>query len=171
MLFSLALADDPAGRSLFDEIYSLYGDEVYHTAFRVLGSETEAEDVVHDAFFALLQVLHRFRDARDSRTRAFLLTVARNRAIDLRRRRRLEPLMLEDPDVFPAPEEGGAVRAVQALTPEDRDLLLLRFHTGLTVKEIAHMQNKKPAAVAKAITRAKARLAEKLREEGIDIDR
>ena len=62
------------------------------------------------------------------------------------------------------------VCAVQALTPEDRDLLLLRFHTGLTVKEIAHMQNKKPAAVAKAVTRAKARLAERLREEGFDLD-
>ncbi|MBQ5813534.1 MAG: sigma-70 region 4 domain-containing protein, partial [Clostridia bacterium] len=54
------------------------------------------------------------------------------------------------------------------LSPDDREVLLLRYDMGFQVKEIAKMQGRSQNAVTKAIIRAKKHLAQLLDEEGID---
>jgi RNA polymerase sigma-70 factor (ECF subfamily) len=69
-------------------IYDRYGCAVYSLSLRILGDPSAAEDATHDVFLKLWRQPERYRPERGS-MRAWLLSVAHNRAIDLLRRRRV----------------------------------------------------------------------------------
>src|SRR5687768_3289937 len=77
-------AGDPAALA---EIYDLYGRAVYSLALRLLADPSAAEDVTHDVFLKLRRRPDQYQVQRGS-LRAWLLSVAHNRSIDLLRRRR-----------------------------------------------------------------------------------
>src|SRR5947209_5423623 len=81
------------------ELFDRYGSMVYSVALRVLKDPGHAEDVMQDVFFHLWENPRAFVPSRGS-LGAWLLVVARNRAIDaLRRRRPSDPV---DEVVLPA---------------------------------------------------------------------
>ena len=87
--------DQRAMTDLFDR----YGSLVYSVALRVLKDPAHAEDVMQDVFFNLWENPKAFIPGRGSLA-AWLLVVARNRAVDaLRRRRPSDPV---DEVVLPA---------------------------------------------------------------------
>jgi RNA polymerase sigma-70 factor, ECF subfamily len=78
------LGKDP---SALAEIYDEYGRAVYSLSLRILGDSAGAEDVVHDVFLKLWRQPEQYRIERGT-LRAWLLSVAHNRSIDVLRRRR-----------------------------------------------------------------------------------
>ena len=73
-------------------LYDALSPQVYGLAFRALRDAALAEDAVQDTFVAIWRNAARFDRSRGS-ARAWLLTIARNRAIDaVRRRRPVTPL-------------------------------------------------------------------------------
>jgi RNA polymerase sigma-70 factor (ECF subfamily) len=139
---------------------------------RVAGDIDLAEECVQDAYARALT------DWRDqgvpARPAAWLTTVARRRAIDVRRRRavhdRVLPQLVVD-DEPGVPVVGGRpdvpddrLRLVftcchPALAPEARVALTLRLVCGLTTAEVARMFLVQESTMAARITRAKKKIA------------
>ena len=137
---------------------------------RVLGDLALAEDAVQDAFATALE-----RWPRDGMPRtpgAWIVTTARNRAIDrIRRDRvfrqkaellaRLEALPAEEEDVSAIPDERLALVFTcchPALAPESRVALTLREVGGLTTPEIAHAFLVAEPTMAQRLVRAKRKI-------------
>jgi len=142
---------------------------------RALGDLELAEDAVQDAFATALE-----RWARDGVPRnpgAWIVTTAKNRAIDrIRRDRvfrqkaellaRLQELPGEEADVSAIPDERLALVFTcchPALAPESRVALTLREVGGLTTPEIARAFLVTEPAMAQRLVRAKR----KIRSAGI----
>src|SRR3990170_984599 len=137
---------------------------------RVLGDLELAEDAVQDAFATAIE-----RWPRDGIPRtpgAWIVTTARNRAIDRIRREqtfarkaellaRLETLPADEDDVSPIPDDRLALVFTcchPALAAESRVALTLREVGGLTTTEIAHAFLVAEPTMAQRLVRAKRRI-------------
>jgi len=136
-------------------------DRLFRYLLRLLGERTVAEDVFQQTWLNVAERIRRY-DA----TRPFapwLVTVARNLALDHLRRRRPESLDEADEPAAPAglfdPLERAMARqssarveaALGALSPLDREVLTLRFEDELALPELA-------ATLGVPLPTAKARL-------------
>jgi RNA polymerase sigma-70 factor (ECF subfamily) len=152
---ALMLAVTNQDNSAFAVVYDRYVDLVYSTSLRVLGDTQMAEDVTQDVFVRLWRRPETFVAER-GRFLSWLMSVARNRAVDeLRargRRRRREAdvtgpvdeahnVMADSDDPLLTAqlhEEQIAVRkALTTLPHEQRTALELAYFGGLTQQEIA----------------------------------
>ena len=127
------------------DLYDRYSGIVYGVALRVLGDTTAAEDVLQEVFLQLWRNPGAF-DAERGRLAPWLAVIARNRAIDLLRKRPMEDDINELPiatsiDLEEISNQRLAVEkvrsAMQALPPEQRQALEMAFFEGLTHTEIA----------------------------------
>ncbi|MGC4879043.1 RNA polymerase sigma factor [Micromonospora sp. DT43] len=142
------------------------------TLARLLGDINLAEEAVQDAFTTALQKWQTL----PPNPGAWIVTTARNRAIDRLRRestreaRHAQALLLRQQD---EPQEVGPVQDDQlrliftcchpALAPDARTALTLRLLGGLEVPEIARAYLVQEATIAQRIVRAK----KKIRDAGI----
>ena len=178
MLFYLATIKDSKDRKRFISIYKNYRGLMFQVAYQILGSESDAEDAVHDAFTRIVPLIGRIEDAESPKTKAFAASIAENRAIDMLRKRNLmaeeELDEAAEPSAQAGPEnaaESNTIAGVIASLPAGyREVLLWRYDLGLTVREIAEAGEKTEAAVEKMIQRAKARLKIELAKEDIYVD-
>ena len=154
----------------FEQIYTLYRGLMFYIARRILPGEADAEDAVHQAFVSIIENLKKISEVRCPRTRSYLVIITERKAIDiLRSRSRLSPEAFEESTrgvELPLPGDGGLSDAMSRLPAAYREVLLLRYYYhGYTVREIAPMLGRKPGAVQKLLTRAKAALRKILEQE------
>lgn len=139
-------------RDAFEELYARYSAAAYGLAFRVIGQESLAQDVVHDSFLAMWKAPGAFDPARGS-FRTFFLSLVHHRAVDtvrreerLRRRTvRMNPGPAQDEDVaediveeaWLARRRAMVVTALDGLPPEQRRVLELAYFGGFTQAQIA----------------------------------
>ena len=108
MFLYLAMIDSDADKSKFEILYSEYKNLMYYTANRILRNSRDAEDVVHQAFLKVIEILDAISSPRCHKTRALLVTITEHKAIDLYRakqRRNVLPLAEEYVGAAPAAEE------------------------------------------------------------------
>lgn len=142
-----AAAPPPAVDDL-EALYEAYHRQALGLAYRVLDDAAEAEEVVQEAFLAAWRAGQTYDPARGS-ARTWLLTLVRNRAIDViraRQRRPVRPLDEApdpvDPSDVPAQvslsiDSAAAGRALEDLPPDQRRAVELAFLGGLSHGEIA----------------------------------
>lgn len=131
--------------SAMAELYDRYSGIVYGVALRVLGSTASAEDLLQEVFLQLWRNPQAF-DPERGKLAPWLAVIARNRSIDMLRRRPME----EDIDELPIStvvnleDEAGErlaidkVRGVLAQLPqEQRKTLEMAFFEGMTHTEIS----------------------------------
>ncbi|MBR5723864.1 MAG: sigma-70 family RNA polymerase sigma factor [Bacteroidales bacterium] len=149
----------------FIRVYLPLGDSLYRVAFRLLGSQAEAEDAVQDLF---IKVWSR-RDGLDrvDNPRAWCLTLMRNLCVDrLRERAGKRRVPVEDD----LPEEVGErsarmeriLAAVRALPPKSRELLRLRLVEDMSFEEISQNTGLSQNALRVAFHRLKNQLKKKI---------
>jgi RNA polymerase sigma-70 factor, ECF subfamily len=127
------------------ELYDRYSRPVYATGVRLLGDASLAEELVQDAFTNVWRKAKSFESERASFS-TWLYRIARNRAVDLDRKRRVRPVSVgEDPlravAGGPEPEAGvdgwDVARALSRIPDEHREVLTLAYFEGLTQREIS----------------------------------
>lgn len=138
----------------FEALYRRYGDLIFSTCLRIVGEVQCAEDLTQEIFLRVWRKPQAFDPAR-GKFATWLLSVARNRAVDEvrsrgRRRRREAPPEL-DPEDTPslvddedpayaaqlADDRALVVGALRSLPPEQRRALELAYFGGMTQQEIA----------------------------------
>ena len=123
----------PPFQTLLDE----HADNVWRSLRAMVGAQA-AEDCFQETFLAALRAYPRLRA--DSSPRAWLLTIAHNKAIDHLRRGRRTVAVAEvdaaDERGEPAPDR-AVWSAVAALPPRQRAAVTLRYVGDLSHREIA----------------------------------
>ncbi len=118
----------------FDEIVERYQHKIYGYVKRLVGNETDAEDITQEVFLKALNSLHRFRE--ESSLQTWLFRIATNLCRDAHRRRQREKGWLSlwrQEDQQSETEEGSIVDP-----PDDRfnpEKLLLREELGAMLSE------------------------------------
>jgi len=147
----------------FQAAFEQHKDAVYRFAWRMSGSAAAAEDITQDVFVGLLRHPDRFDPGRGT-LRALLLGIARNLALKRwRKEHRLEPLdeeaMAAEPVDLGRGEVGDMVgRAVGALGPLQREVVILAEYEGLTLAEIARAVDADVGTVKSRLHRARENL-------------
>jgi RNA polymerase sigma-70 factor (ECF subfamily) len=147
----------------FQAAFEQHKDAVYRFVWRMSGSSAAAEDITQDVFVGLLRHPDRFDPARGS-LRAFLLGIARNFALKhWRAEHRFDPLdedaMVAEPLDIERADIGESVgRAVRALGPLQREVVILAEYEGLTLAEIARAVDADVGTVKSRLHRARANL-------------
>jgi len=125
----------------------------------------DCEDLLGEVFLQTARDHPRFRGD-DDETRRWVFTIARNRLIDERRRRSRRPsVSLGEPvpdgtgRSAPEPFDPVLVDALNRLTPQQREVVLLRFLADLPIDTVARMTRNNVGAVKALQHRALQRLA------------
>lgn len=138
---------------LYDDMY----DRVARYAYARMGDPTGAEDVAGEVFLRALESLDSYEE-RGVPMQAWLFTIARNLVVDhLRKRGGYEVLhphdvaVADDSDPMAGVETGIELeqvkKAMQELTPGQREVVALRFFGELSSAEVATIMGKRPGAV------------------------
>jgi RNA polymerase sigma-70 factor (ECF subfamily) len=156
-------------------IVDAYSTLLFRVANSVLRSRSEAEDVVQDVFIRLLQHRHSLSTVRDMRV--WLIRIAWNLALDRKRRKRPDQLdenfakslasvtVPADAALEEAQRYQSVLREIERLPKAERHVLLLAAIDELGTAEIADVLARSESAVRALLSRARARLRERLEEE------
>jgi RNA polymerase sigma-70 factor (ECF subfamily) len=162
----------------FAALYDRYAAQVNGVTWSILRSPALAEEATHDVFLRLWQQPMAFDPARGTFA-GWLMRVARNRAIDVLRRRREDTGGGASGDVStwvvdpaPGPEEQAIDRlrrqevqqALSELAADHRQLLELAYFAGLSQSQIAERLDRPLGTVKSQIRAAMGRLADRLVE-------
>ena len=170
----LAMIDSPDEKQKFEIIYQTYRQLMYYVANHILGNTQDAEDVVHDAFIKIIENIEKFSDPKCPQTRAFIVTITENKAIDLYRKRKSHDIIpleeayigVPEPSKIEQIEESDALtKAILSLPGRYREVLLLKYAQGYSMDEVAAILSTTGENVKKLIQRARKKLEAILREE------
>ncbi len=154
-------------RKRFDEIYASYDRRILAYCIYVTSDRDLAHDVFQEVFVKAYQALHTLRD--NEKEANWLFRIARNECLNALKvqqrsdRRNIslefapEPAMLAvSPGTSDAHEH--LRRAIDQLSPDHREALLLAEFEGFSLKEIAELTGTSLSNVKVRIHRAKRKL-------------
>jgi RNA polymerase sigma-70 factor (ECF subfamily) len=130
-----------------EELYARYGPAVYSFLMARLGDSALAEEVQQDVMLSAWRAAGQFRG--ESKVLTWLLSIARNKAINARRRRSLPQISLNDAYETPGTDTGPFERVIRnnesqivratldQLPAQQREVLVLVFYHQLTENEVA----------------------------------
>ena len=161
----------------FEQLVVAYRDQVFRLALRMCGNEADADEVAQEAFLSAWKALPNFRG--DSQFSTWLYQLTTHAAIDLMRREKRQ-IAAEDitevsaPDPGPSPQQQAersetrqAVRdAMGQLSPEYRQIVVLRFLEDLSYEEIGAALKLPSGTVKSRLNRAKSQLKDILSKSG-----
>ena len=128
----------------------------------------EPDDLLGEVFVQVARSLPRFGGDGDEDLRRWVFTIARNRVIDDSRRRarraRLRGLVpiTEETGRPEDPFDPDLLRAMGVLTPEQREVVALRFIADLSLEDVARITRRTRGAVKAMQARGLANLARAL---------
>jgi RNA polymerase sigma-70 factor (ECF subfamily) len=160
----------------FADLYRTHTYAVFNYCLFRVGDRAVAEDLTADAFERAWRARSRYRPDQASFT-TWLFTIARNAVADWLRRRARRPLIQlhpQHPSEAPSPEaqfeeseqQRHLRQLVQALAPDEQELIALKFGAGMTNRYMAEVLGKSETAIGSAIYR----IMQKLRVQWSDKD-
>ena len=170
-------------QSAFEQLVKLYEKRVLALTTRMCKNPADAEEAAQEAFLSAWQGLPFFRG--DASFSTWLYRLASNACVDLLRRegRRQsaagpslndEEVQLEVPDTAPSPQEQAErselrqqiEAGLQALTPDHRQVLILREMHQLSYDEISQVLDVDVGTVKSRINRGRKQLRNFLLNSG-----
>ena len=169
MLIYLQMIETPEDKDKFEQLYLKYKNQMYFVAQQILKNSHDAEDAVHQAFVSLIENLEKISEIECPETRAYIVIITERKALDIIRSNQRYAAEYDDQlggIEFSMPNDHGLRDAMARLPGRYREVLLLRFDSGYSTKELAEILNMNRTSVQKLIWRAKEALAEELEKEG-----
>ncbi len=170
--------------SAFNRLVLKYQDTAYNVAYRIMGNGDDAADVVQDSF---LKAYQRLGQLRGGSFKAWLLRIVTNTCYDRLRYHKRRPAVSID-DVAgdsshsvllrshtPGPEEVALrvereeviQRGISMLPPDQRTVLVLSDVEGFSYREIAEIVQIPVGTVRSRLARARAKMRDYLKAEGV----
>jgi RNA polymerase sigma-70 factor, ECF subfamily len=166
----------------WEELVRQHTRRVYGLCYRFTGSDAEAQDLTQEVFLRIFRSLRSFRSSEGSFV-TWLARLTRNLLIDHYRRTRQERVtdsieeqlpMLEEnvaasarPDGLVVGREASEIlqAALQKLSPELRETVILRDLQEMEYREIAQVLKVPEGTVKSRLNRGRAELARVLRKQ------
>jgi RNA polymerase sigma-70 factor, ECF subfamily len=161
-------------RAAVTRVYTAYAPALFRFFLAAVGDRPTAEDLTGDVFRSAIEGLPGFRGSMEM-LGGWLFTIAHHDLADYRRRQARNPVQPLDDLLEEAALAGGAadpeelaldrvegervLAALRQLSPDQREVLLLRMAAGLTTPEVAAIVGKTTGAVKSLQHRGVASLA------------
>lgn len=143
------------------QLYERYGGLMFSIARKLLGTQWDAEDAVHDALLKLGERMPEPMDTDSAAAKRYVTLTVKRVCIDHLRKKKPNAMETEEGDDGASPEgQTDLAWCMEQLSPKDREILLLRFYYGYSVRELAQQMRLSEDAVRKREQRAKRRLQE-----------
>lgn len=153
MLIYLSLIDTKEDKDKFEEIYNHYRYTMLYVSKSIVKDHSLAEDVVHDTFLKIIEILDKIDDVSCSKTKSFIVIIVRNKSIDYLRKMKQEnstnlddvEFTLRDDDSIPLDkiinEEGynKLLEYIDELDEKYRAAIELKYIHGYSEREISKM--------------------------------
>lgn len=168
----------------WEDLVKVYTRRVYAICYRFTGSDHEAQDLTQEVFLRVFRSLKSFRAGEGSFV-VWLTRLSRNLLIDHYRRTKLDRMSDSIEDQMPMLEERTAMSAradgmlagreasetlqaaLQRLSPELRETVILRDLEEMEYREIAKVLNVPEGTVKSRLNRGRAELARVLRRQNV----
>lgn len=135
----------------------LFYEDIYSYFYYRVNDPADVQDLTNDVFLRMVESIRSFEPARGT-FRTWLFSMAHHRLVDYRRRQAVrdhEPLTeaLVNPGDPPAPQVETRLtqerlrRALDTLTEDQRQVILLKFVEGLSNAEVARILGKTEGAI------------------------
>jgi RNA polymerase sigma-70 factor, ECF subfamily len=172
-LIRRAQALDPGALA---ELYDRHFDGIYRYLFTRMRHQADAEDLTEQVFLKMVDSIQRYRP-RGVAFSSWLYRIAHNLLVDRYRRAgrnavELSSQLRDDrPHADPATmaqhseDRRRLTEAIQRLTPEQQQVITMRFIDNLEVEEIARLTRRRPGAIHSMQHRALASLYRFLLEQ------
>ena len=183
LMMYLAMIDSEEDRSRFEKIYYACRKQMIYVANDVLKDYGLAEDAVQNALLGIAKRIDRVRELNDDQTKAYVLTAAKNAALNIyakehpiaQRQTELDTAeLVADESSFEKTEQEEAMARLMAvitgMSAANRDVLLLRYVEEMSFGEIAKVMGKTETAVRKQLSRARRVLREGCIKEGLQLE-
>ena len=162
-------------REAFRHLVEQYKGPLFGTAYLLTGNAAQAEEHVQDAFLLAWRGIRTFR--RGSALKPWLMRILVNAVRSQQRKRSLATVPLEESIPLGAPagqheaieasEDRQAVRqALAQLSPEHRQVVVLRYFADLTVAQVAQSAGVREGTVKSRLHRALRHMRELLEQTG-----
>lgn len=157
----LAMRAAEGDRAAFEQIYNWLVDDLYAYVHAQCRNETVAEDIVANVFLKAWRAAGSYRPG--SRTfQGWMFTIARNEVRDHWRaaQRTLPMLDMDIPDdgepaaMDPSEAKRAVSHAMESLTDDQRQVVVLRYFGNKSHEEIAAIMGKREGAVRALLMRA-----------------
>lgn len=173
-------------QAAWEELVKLHTKRVYALCYRFTSMENEAQDLTQEVFLRVFKTLRSFRAGEGSFV-VWLTRVTRNLLVDHYRRTKNERVTDALEDKLPVLEEKTAQHsradgllagreagellqlALQKLSPELREAVILRDLQDLEYREIAAVLNVPEGTVKSRLNRGRAELARVLRRNRVTV--
>jgi len=163
--------DEPAVAALYEKYYP----KIYNYAFMQMGDAQASEDLASDVMLKMIESIHKYT-FRGLPFGAWVFRIARNRLIDLHRRRRRRGEVdlsgtlssaLASPQALAerALERGQLQIALKHVTDEQRQVIVLKFIQGFDNRSIGQIMGRSEGAIKSLQHRALGALRRLLHQE------
>lgn len=170
--------------SAWEELVRRHTRRIYNLCYRFTGNAHEAEDLTQEVFLRVYRTLGSYR-AMHGGFATWMTSVTRNLLIDHYRRTRRDrltdslddamPRIEQKESAAPRPDQFAALgelsqqvqRALQKLSPDLREAVILRDLQGLEYKEIQEVLQVPEGTVKSRINRGRIELARLLEQMGV----
>ena len=170
----LAMLETEQDQRRFTRLFEAHEKKIYAVVLRILGDRDRAEDAAQQTWLKLVQNWDRVSALPWGATEGYVVTVAKNCALDILRSDRRTAAFPEDWDP-PSQEEHQEeyhylVSLIRALPENYRRILELKLVEEETNQEIARRLGMRESTVGVRVMRGRAMLKERLEKEGYVYD-
>ena len=181
LTFYLSIIEEESDRIFFERLYRSHSDDIFRRVYGILKNMYDAEDAVQDTWQKIYEHMSKLKEMNEKVQRAYIMSIAKNQAITILRKRKKEENMISDvdtadvadvadeKDVFAACgelEESFIVSCMEKLGEKYGDVLVYYYVHSHSIKEIAKIMNISANTVGSRLSRGRKKLIEML--EGRD---
>jgi len=161
-------------------LYLNHYQRIYRYLYYRAGDLNTAEDLTSEVFLKMIQALPHYRN-QDVPFQAWLFQIARNLAIDHHRKQAAQPIVEIQEDLQDGRQpiddtlevkmtQESLSQALEALTADQRDVILLRFIEGMSLAQVGKVLHKSEDSIKGLQHRALISLRNELHHQEIGYD-